>query len=275
LNFAGLSKQTGHIIDQLTFANYEKVVKLWKLTIAEQRDFSLLLTNIHTQHHKDNNSTSSEETQKLRIQYLKNWEVAQKGEDIDKTSDQALGAIVSALSHNSLVEIHSLLTLRAVNNLEKHKDHKRALRLLTIFAKESADAYEKFYKENTAYITELGLNHKKLLSHIRTLTLCSLGAATTTLSYVQLQKAFGVKDDNLVEEIVLDAVVEGRVEAKIDQERSEVVVYRTSPRSFELSSWQNLNAQLESWKENVSHVLSILQRAQQNQQQPVQPPSRR
>jgi len=61
-------------------------------------------------------------------------------------------------------------------------------------------------------------------------------------------------------------VVAGRVEAKIDQEKSEVVIYRISPRSFDVSSWQMLSTQLDTWKENVSQVLSILQRAQLQQQ---------
>jgi len=272
LIFISWSKQTSQVIESLSVSSYEKVIQIWKLNSTEQRNFSLLLTNLHIQHQRQVSSTPSstptpmsEETQKHRIQFLKTFETPLKGEDLEKTTEHALGAIVHALFYNSLVDIHTLRTLRVIDNLSKHKDHNRALRLLTIFAKESYDSYEKFYKENTAYIAELGLNHKHLLSHIRTLTLCSLGASAPTLSYEVLQKAFGVSSTDEVEEIVLDAVVEGRVEAKVDQEKSEVAIYRTSPRSFELSSWQNLSDQLDAWKENVSQVLAILQRAQAQQ----------
>jgi len=213
------------------------------------------------------------ETQKHRIQFLKSYESGTKGDNLEDTVNLAVGAIGSALYSCSLSEIHSLMALRAVAYLSKHQTHAPALQLLTIFGKESADAYEKFYKENSKYITLLGLNHKTLQSHIRTLTLCSLGATSQTLTYEALQKAFGVGSADEVEEIVLDAVVAGRVEAKIDQEKAEVVIYRISPRSFDISSWQTLSTQLESWKENVSQVLSILQRAQLQQQPTPNPRS--
>jgi len=265
LSYVRKSKQTNQIIESLTLNFFNEITQNWKLTISQQRDLSLELTLLYTEHEK-NQSTHVGETQKHRIQYLKSFESGPKGDNLDDAVNLAVGAIGSALYFCSLSEIHCLLSLRAVNNLSKNQIHAPALQLLTIFAKESADAYEKFYKENSKYITQLGLNHKTLQGHIRTLTLCSLGSTEQTLSYDTLQKAFGAGSVDEVEEIVLDAVVAGRVEAKIDQEKSEVVIYRISPRSFDVSSWQILSTQLDSWKENVSQVLSILQRAQLQQQ---------
>jgi len=267
LRVAVWSKNGVALAQQLADAEVElqASTQTWKLNASELRQLYLLLIKLFAQ------SNRLEETQKYRLLYLRTFESGKS--DLDEAVPTALEAIVADISSPSVLHHQALLNLKAVNHLAKSKEHSSAYRLLVIFAKEGVAEYLAFYEEkgHKDYLQELGLNHSENLSKIRALTICSLGLTEEHVSYQTLIKALQVSNGNEVEAAVIDAVQKGRIEAKIDQEKEQVLIQRTTPRLFEEDGWRDLGSKLTKWKDEVSSVLSRLQQAQARAHSGTQP----
>jgi hypothetical protein len=70
----------------------------------------------------------------------------------------------------------------------------------------------------------IGLVHDEVIRKLRTLTISSLGLASERISYADLAKKLSLADVNEVEGVVIDAVLSGRVDAKLDQEAQIVII---------------------------------------------------
>jgi len=125
-----------------------------------------------------------------------------------------------------------------------------------------------------------------MLRKVRTLALAALaveqqgaqGSGDNVLTYAQLSERLQLAkgDNEAVEAAVIDAVMAGRIDAKMDQDAETLVVKRvtggvplslyTGPQSA--AAWANLGARLAVWRENIHSVLQTLsaQHQQQGQQ---------
>lgn len=56
---------------------------------------------------------------------------------------------------------------------------------------------------------------------------------------------------------MLDAVVSGRLEAKMDQLAGTISIERASFRSFTKENWKQLQTKLSQWRSAVSNVLQV------------------
>jgi len=120
----------------------------------------------------------------------------------------------------------------------------------------------KFFSENKDYINKLGLDNDELLKKLRSLTICTVGVETERVSYDALRTKLQVPDVYSVESCVIDAVQCGCVEAKLDESNQEVIISRTTKRSFDVDGWKQLAGQLAAWRKNVSTVLGTLHQIQ-------------
>jgi hypothetical protein len=77
---------------------------------------------------------------------------------------------------------------------------------------------------NHKWMHSIGLVHDDVVRKLRTLTISSLGLASERISYAELAKKLSLSDVNDVEGVVIDAVLSGRVDAKLDQESQVVII---------------------------------------------------
>jgi hypothetical protein len=158
-------------------------------------------------------------------------------------------------------------------------------KLLDILAySSSVQPFSDFYTSNKQFFADNKLSYDKLLTRMHTLSLCSLGQGKKLLTYkvrffvvlsfffslpnvatqragcVRMQdvsSALNLASDDEVEAAVLDAVVSGRLEAKMDQLAGTISIERASFRSFTKENWKQLQTKLAQWRSAVSNVLQV------------------
>jgi len=240
------------------FKHVDTWTKEWKLNTTETADLYLLISEVLRA------AAQPAECQTYVMKFLSTLDKADK-KAVDSAKPHAYNAVVAALNSNTVYQFDSLLALTAVKALEGKSGEARydmAYSLLKIFTFDSVAAFTAFSQKNKDFLTQAGLSGDELLRKIRTLTLCSLGLEKERLTFEMLKQKLQVADSNAVEVSVLDAVISQCVEAKIDEANEEVVILRTTRRSFDSSGWKQLGTQLAEWKKNVSTVLATLHTVQ-------------
>ena len=179
-------------------------------------------------------------------------------------------------SPSSPLNPHTLLTLQAVNNLaaSNSADDARIHQLLTLFATDDVDGYLAFSSSSAAFLSAHQLSHPLLLQKLRILSLCALAssASSTTLPYATIAQRLSLASDLEVEAATIDAIVSGRLDARIDQEKALVEVRRVVGSVLKVKAgakaggkaamveadWAALEKRLGGWKGNMQSVLSKL-----------------
>jgi len=113
-------------------------------------------------------------------------------------------------------------------------------------------------KANGSILTSAGLNPDDISYKIRLLSLNSLAATDSQLSYALIAKSLEI-DESDVEIYVIDATSSGILDARIDQLNQRVLIRYAPSRQFDKKQWQALDQKLDKWKENVSNLLKVLQ----------------
>jgi len=85
------------------------------------------------------------------------------------------------------------------------------------------------------------------------------------IPYAELKQKLQLPDSSALEASVLDAVVSGRIDARIDQENELVIIKRASGRSFSSESWAQLAGKLNALKNNIHNTLNTLHTVQSRQ----------
>ena len=126
--------------------------------------------------------------------------------------------------------------------------------LLRIICTGTMDQYIAFEAANKAVFATHGIVSSEVEHSIRLLTLCSLGARQSTLTYEVIATALKV-DVNDVEMWVVEAISLGLLEASMDQFGAVVTVNRYAHRSFGPEQWKSLQARLQTLRATVVSVL--------------------
>lgn len=231
---------------------------LWKLDSKQEGKLLELAAQLCAQ------AGDADQAQHYTFQFLKTVDNEVKGNEFEEAASKlALAAVrySSSGTRKPAFEYDSVMQLAAVQALAKSKQHQPLHALLTIFSTGTVAEYKAFAKANQAATTAAAgpQGEEGLLSTLRTLTICSLGAESERLSYAKLMKELELESSEEVEEVVINAVTTGRLEAKIDQEKEEIVVQRTTARTFKKEDWAVMGNKLNCWKKNVEQVLSTLQ----------------
>jgi COP9 signalosome complex subunit 7 len=98
------------------------------------------------------------------------------------------------------------------------------------------------------------------------LTLVSLSTNQRRLTYEQLHASLGVEDVRELEDIVIDAITEGLIGGRIDQQNSIVDIHEVAARDVELTAVPALIEQLEAWAQRCDAVTSELKTVAVSQQ---------
>lgn len=223
----------------------------WELTPADASELYLLALHVM--------EAAEEPTQPALIKYLQSVDMG--GNNLSEAKDLASRAVVTALQGEQLDVVYELPIVRALESDDKHK---LTFALIKIFATGSLQDYRGFHKSNSAHIEALGLQDEVLVRRITVLTIAQLAFGNEVISYKQLQEALGLADCHSVEEAVIDAVSNGVLEARLDQEKEEVLIERSTHafRTFTIDSWKVLRDKLSLWHNNVDEVVRCLHQAQ-------------
>eukprot|EP01006_Ploeotia_vitrea_P052302 TRINITY_DN67669_c11_g1_i1.p1 TRINITY_DN67669_c11_g1~~TRINITY_DN67669_c11_g1_i1.p1 ORF type:complete len:418 (-),score=249.98 TRINITY_DN67669_c11_g1_i1:847-2049(-) len=260
LQYAQQLKKPEVVVSQ--FDTIDALLASWASFITDRQRSDLLLlvaqlaldAHLARQHHE----------------FLRKYLTSLNGAD-DKTLASAHDYVVASLkrvvsTNVDLAEADRLLSLDAVQCLKRGSAaDKKLVALVEIIVGATVAEYLRFAddksekKEADAAAEQLGSSRDELLSLMRTLTLCSQAAQSSTATYAQLKESLCVKTDDELEAAVVNAVATGLIEATLDQETTTVEFSRAEPRAFDAdNTWNDLNTKLASWKRNIAHVLGVV-----------------
>jgi translation initiation factor 3 subunit M len=170
------------------------------------------------------------------------------------SKDLVAEAIVEAVRGTDLGRLDQLWRLPVV----AAQKGQPAYALLDIYLTGKVAQFAAFAKANGPWFKANTLDANACAVAVRTLALCTLGAATPTLTYARLMTELTLPDHDAVEEAVIDAVTSGLLDAQIDQENGVVIIRRTTERQWRDSEWTTIAAKLDAWKVAVHRTLSVL-----------------
>lgn len=126
--------------------------------------------------------------------------------------------------------------------------------LLCIICNGTIDQYMSFETANKSVFAAHGIVSSEVEHSVRLLTLCSLGARQSSLTYDAIATALKV-DVGEVEMWVVEAISLGLLEASMDQFGAVVTVNRYAHRSFGPEQWKSLQGRLQTLRATVVSVL--------------------
>lgn len=184
-----------------------------------------------------------------------------------QVDDAAIDAIVQAVRLPKLYRFDKLLELDVIKAFANADGDKKLLyQLIKIFVQDDLNAFMVFYNAHSDFIGKYGIGKDVAVDKMRLLTFASLGIDSQDLSYDVISSALQIPED-LVEEWVIRAIGSGLVDAKINQLKNSVAIYRSTQRMFTRGEWQPLSERINIWKGNVSDLLVSLREMKRVQAQ--------
>jgi translation initiation factor 3 subunit M len=119
----------------------------------------------------------------------------------------------------------------------------------------------------------IDIDSSKAERKIRLLTLATLSnTPSRTLSYSKIASSLEIPNGD-VELWLIDVIRAGLVEGKLSQARQELLVHKSTYRTFGKEEWEELDSRLEDWKVALEAVLASDQIAALREQEQQQPPT--
>lgn len=256
LNFALNTENGSAVIGQLRLV--PNWIVAWKLTGEEEANLYLLISQLCEQ------GEQPILAQSYLVKYLNTISTSDNSA-VSAHAARAAVAAIRSFSENPMehpqYDCDRIRKIPAVTALKGDKVHGATYSLLLIFATDTVAEYLELVKQHPKLCGDLGLDHDLNLQKLRTLTICSLGMEHERLSYDTLIDKLKVESKEEVESVIIDAVMAGRVDAKIDQETEQVLIQRTTQRIFNKEDWKTIGNKLDVWKTNVHNVLATLHHA--------------
>jgi hypothetical protein len=258
MKFAQKTGQTSLLEGQ--FASLGEWLNEWKLDNQQAADLYLTASEVVT--------GDVDTQQKYLLAYLSHMEES-KGPDRSAAEQIAVKACVTAIQNfqaspedHPWLDCSRLLSHSIVQELEKNANFKPLFELVNIFANHTITEYLVFAQDasNVKTLQEsFGIDHEETVSKLRTVTLCCMGLDKEELLFSELQSKLQVADTLALEAAVIDAVMSGRLEAKIDQDKEVVAIQRSTSRQFQKDDWAGLLVTMDRWNNKIGSVLNNLQ----------------
>lgn len=183
--------------------------------------------------------------------------------EFDAVTDATVDVIVQAVRLPKLYRFDTLLELDTVKRFETlDGDYKLLYELICIFVRDDLAVFTEFKAKNEKLLEKYGIDPAVAENKMRLLTFASLGIDSQDLTYDMIADALQISEDE-VENWVIRAISSGLVDAKINQLKSSVAIYRSTQRQFTREEWQPLSERINIWKENIAELLTSLQETRQ------------
>lgn len=167
--------------------------------------------------------------------------------------DYARQIVIRSIQTPEVYQFDQILSLKAIQQLKAVKETEKLFELLEIFGSKGIDALQQFVDQNAAISEETGISKDDLFSKLRLLLLSSIGTLRNELSFDEIISNLKINEAEL-EEIVIQAIGYGILDARIDQINRSVVIVDTKPREFPLEWWTLLQQRLDTWQEHITVV---------------------
>lgn len=177
----------------------------------------------------------------------------------------ATNAIRTAISLPQVFDLRDLVVLPIIQQFQREKNP--AYDFIQIFLKGDLEKYRAFVKSHPTWLSDnrilllltkliIGIDETKAERKFRLLTLATLSnTPSRTLSYSKIASSLDIPQED-VEIWLIDVIRAGLVEGKLSQARQELLVHRSTYRTFGRQEWEELNSRLEDWKIALEGVLA-------------------
>lgn len=229
----------------------DKFISQWNISNEEVRELYLLIADVFEHSHP-------KQSYKFLLKYLKTMQSSDANQK-KIAKPHAIRAIKLSLS---LPEILNFESLVAVVDSIVLKNDKTYAQLVNCFLKEDLVSYTEFVKKNSDFCKKEGLNNDENMRKMRFLSLASLCAEHVQgeVSYNTVANALKIVEDD-VEFWIIDVIRAGLIDAKMDQLNKTVLISRSTHRTFSKTEWQLLSGRIESWKQNLTSILQVIENA--------------
>lgn len=185
-------------------------------------------------------------------------------EECKSVEGATVDVIVQAVRLEKLYRFDTLLELDVVKRFEtQESDHKLLFELISIFVRDDLAVFTEFRSKNESLLAKYEIDIAVAEKKMRLLTFASLGIDSPDLTYKMIASALQISEDQ-VEDWVIRAISSGLVDAKINQLKSSVAIYRSTQRMFTREEWQPLSERINIWKENIGELLTSLRETRQS-----------
>jgi translation initiation factor 3 subunit M len=175
-------------------------------------------------------------------------------------------AIRTAVSLPNIFDLQALVSLPSLEQFQK--ENNPAYDFLQIFLKGDLGSYRAFNQSHPTWMADNRIIPFSIASHcadfdspkaerkIRLLTLASLAnTPSRTLSYAKISESLDIPKED-VEVWLIDIIRAGLVEGKLSQARQELLVHRSTYRTFGREEWEELESRLEDWRVALEAILT-------------------
>lgn len=179
--------------------------------------------------------------------------------ELDAVRTETVDVIVQAVRLPKLYRFDTLLELDSVTRLQNvaEKEFNLLYELICIFVRDDLAIFREFRKKNEELLVKYDIDAEVAVEKMRLLTFASLGIESPDLTYDMIASALQIEEKD-VEHWVIRAISSGLVDAKINQLKSSVAIYRSTQRMFTREEWLPLSERINIWKENIGDLLVAL-----------------
>lgn len=230
--------------------------KDWNLGPAAKRQVYLILAN---ELKKLGKVEEAYEYLKRHVQYF-------QGESEEVLADGATVSAAVELAEDAIkmpdvLYFDSLLELNAVRMLER-TEHASLYRLLEIFCRDGPKELEDLHAAQPQLLETYGLKYEPCMKKLRLLSVASVVARRKDIGFKQLSDALRLPE-NQAEEVIVQAIGLGLIDAKVDQINRVVHIRTAIQREFGRPQWEEVLARLEHWSNGVSTLMQTMQSVKQ------------
>lgn len=243
LRLASKFGHTNAIITQLK--QVKEWLKMWDISIEQKRTCYRELHTALKDEHK------SEQATRVMLELLSTYDEA----SASLAKADAENCILNFIKKPDIFIMDHLLNLKPVAVLQGQPIHK----LLEIFVSGQLSDYLDFHSKNTDFLENSGLIHEQNIHKMRILTTLTLAIQQNEISFATMTELLGLKDDDEIEEFVIDLVKSKLIHAKIDQINQKIIIRSTSRRTFGKAEWKELENKLETWLDNFQTIRTNLE----------------
>ncbi|KAL8440724.1 hypothetical protein Emag_007791 [Eimeria magna] len=230
--------------------------KDWNLGPAAKRQVYLILAN---ELKKLGNLEEAYEFLRRHVQHF-------QGESEEVLSDgatvsAAVELVEDAIKMPDVLYFDSLLELNAVRMLQK-TGHASLYRLLEIFCRAGPKELEELHAEQPTLLDTYGLNYESCVKKLRLLSVASVVARKKDIGFRQLSDALRLPE-NQAEEVVVQAIGLGLIDAKVDQINRVVLIRTAIQREFGRPQWEEVLTRLDHWSAGIDTLLQTVKAVRQ------------
>jgi len=247
-----LESDQSYAVESL-FESIEERLKSWAIPAEKKRTvYDLILKHI--------GSTDSTSCYEFNVKYLSTYDNEQSIST--ETKERIKSIIISLIKDPEILRTDTLLDLNVVKRLKNDKTYDPVYNLLEIFTCQGYKEYLNFKNEakNHDLLSSFELDNEKVVSKIRLLALTSLASSKDYIPYHEAAQVMGI-DEAEVEFMVVEAIVMGVLDARLDQLEHLIIIRQAESRYFKLEQWEQIETKIDKCKENLASLLTVIQNA--------------